>query len=86
MLTSGATLLVWLRPRDVPPLVQTGQQCQLMSDLSPARPARVSTSIDTRDEDSKYGGLFIPTKAAHHAEKVCSVPHGHYILSLPLTG
>lgn len=32
-------------------------------------PARVSTSIDTLDEDSKYGGPFIPTKAAHHAQK-----------------
>lgn len=88
MLTSGAMLPVWLWPRDVPPLVQTGQQCQLVSDLSPLHPARVSTSIDTVDEDSKYGGPFIPTKAAHHAQKRFAlsqtVAHAHYQLSLHL--
>ena len=45
LMTSGATLPVRLWPRDVPPLVQTGQQCQLTTDLSPPQPARISASI-----------------------------------------
>lgn len=75
LMTSGAMLPVRLWPRDVPPLVQTGQQCQLKTDLSPPQPCSNFNIDRTLDEDSKYHGLFISRKAADHAQKkVCSVP------------